>query len=110
MHDIEIVLQDDITASVVIKELEGGSNSVGNVNDALIEDSKNEMNSKGQPSVQQAAAITKAPLIAAANKAKNGLNNTLARINSGKSLLLLNRLKRVVIVLHIDHAYHLCIV
>lgn len=39
------------------------------------------MDSNNQPSVQQAAAISKAPLIVAANKAKKEINKSLAKIN-----------------------------
>jgi hypothetical protein len=94
MHGIEIVLHDDSSSTVVIQDNQDSScRCVGKENSVIdsgsLVDATNEMSSRGQPpSIQQAAAITKAPLIVAANKAKNGLNITLAKLNNGVSTLI----------------------
>lgn len=97
MHSVEIVLQGDSTSAVIVEESKRGSSIDcldNSCRDHVDRDSinssegvANEMSSKGQPSMQQAATITKAPLIVAANKAKNGLNNTLAKLNTGEKYI-----------------------
>lgn len=92
MQGVEIVLQGDLTSTVVIQDkqdsncrcVDNGRSLIGSSSSV---DATNKMNSSGQSSLQQAAAITKAPLKVAANKAKSGLNNTLAKLNNGMFIL-----------------------
>ena len=98
MHGVEIVLQDDLTSSILIEEpgrslgshclgssrSREGSKSTGNKTGPI----NNTMPEKSQPTIQQAAAITKAPLKVAANKAKTELNKTLSKISHGEKFIL----------------------
>jgi hypothetical protein len=98
MHDIEIVLNDDST--IVIEETKSDfyssdgveedsvaleidySGTSSNYNYEINGSYSNEMNFNSS-SVQQAAAITKAPLVMAASRAKTGLNEGASKAKSG---------------------------
>ena len=96
MHGVELVLQDDSTSSILIQESERDLSSlcVGSSHSreahrstgSNIGQADDRMPMKSQPSMQQAAAITKAPLKVAANKAKNELSKTLSKISHGEIL------------------------
>ena len=98
MHGVEIVLQDDSTSSIFIEESGRGLGSHSLSSSRSREGSKssgsksfpinNKMPEKSQPTIQQAAAITKAPLKVAANKAKTELNKTLSKISHGEKFIL----------------------
>jgi hypothetical protein len=93
MHDIEIILQGDSTFVIQQskQDLRYSADNSENRDSGLgigsglgREAANAKMNSKSQHSFQQAAAITKAPLTVAANKAKAGINKSLAKLNNGK--------------------------
>lgn len=82
MHSIEIISQGHFTCAIeIIEESTHDFSNEKKIEEPTIRSSIDTMNSNSQPSMQQAAAITKAPLIVAANKAKKEINKSLAKIN-----------------------------
>ena len=78
-HSIEIISEGHFTCAVVVEESRPDFSYMKS--EEPTRSGSDRMDSNNQPSMQQAAAITKAPLIVAANKAKKEINKSLAKIN-----------------------------
>jgi hypothetical protein len=79
--DCSIDIKDSISSRDSSRSEGHGTIFENNINGGEI---NNKMNPKPSPSMQQAAAFTKAPLLLAANRAKTGFNRTLTMFNNDR--------------------------